>query len=271
MQLTRSLLFISFFFVLCLPFSAHANLGLIPTIVYFEDGERYKDVVLLNTTEETKTYEMNWVFFEMQEAGASYKTIEGSLTEFDVSKYVFYTPRRVTIPAKGSQKVRLAFRRPSEVPTGDYYAHLSFSPVDNPKIEGEKTQEQSSAAGVAIRVGYSIPVIVRIGEFQEGAEIGQIQITRSSRNKLVLEVPVKRAPGDYGVIGHLMAYHLPANGQEERLIGEVVNANVFTEIDQRIVPITLTEEISSGHIKVILKSGKKEDDTIFDEETFPIQ
>lgn len=249
--------------------SAYADLSITPTLIHFEDGDRYKDVTLINTSEETKTYEMSWKFLEMQETGASYKPVEGSVSAFDVSKYVFYTPRRVTIPAKGSQKIRMAFRRPKEVPNGDYSAHLLFSPSENPEINTEKRQAQSAAAGVSVKVGYSIPVIVRAGQFVGAGDIGRINLTRSTRNKLTVNVPVKRPAGDYGVIGAVKVYHLPAGGGEE-LVGEVVNANVFTEIDQRIIPVALNKEVSGGQLKVVLLSGKKNNDSVFDTETFPL-
>lgn len=263
-------LFWSVFAVLAMVgFSAPAlALGITPTLISFSDGERFKDVTLINTSEETKTYEMSWKFFEMQETGTSYKEIEESLTEFDVSEFVFYTPRRITIPAKGSQKIRMAFRRPSEVPPGDYHAHLLFSPADNPEIDEGTTQSQSAAAGVSVRVGYSIPVVIRAGAFEEKGSIGQIAMRRTGTNKLTVDVPVIRNEGNHALIAKLEAYHI--NGGEEELVGEVVNAHVFTEVDQRIVPVTLKDEIQGGSLKIVLKSVESGNDTIFDEETFPL-
>ncbi len=249
--------------------AAHANLGITPTIISFADGERYKDITLINTSEETKTFQMSWRFFEMQETGASYEPVEKSLSEFDVSKHVFFTPRRVTIPAKGSQKIRMAFRRPAEVPEGDFHAHLLFSPADNPQIDDEKTQDQSAAAGVSVKVGYSVPVIVRTGDFQEGGKIGQIQIARSEKGALTVNVPISRVEGQHGLVGHLNVYHVPASGAE-KLVGEVSNANIFPEVAQRLIPVTLQEEVSGGSLKLVLKSGTKDDETVFDEQTFPL-
>lgn len=247
---------------------AFANLALTPTIIHFEEGERFKDITLINNTNDTKTYEMSWTFFKMNETGTSYQKIDAPLGDIDVSKYVFFTPRRVTIPGSGSQKVRLAFRRPSEIENGEYYAHLLFSPAELPNSDPNKEADQSAAAGVAVRVGYSVPVIVRIGDFEEKGAIGNLKIKRSPNNKLVLDVPVIRPEGDYGLIGHLQVYHIK-NGSEE-LVGEVVNANVFTEISQRIVPVTLSKEVSGGKLKIVLKSGKKRDETVFDEKILPI-
>ncbi len=263
-------IFLSIGVMLFNPKAAEANLGITPTIITFEDGERYKDVTLINTSETTKTFQMSWRFFKMQETGASYQPIEQPLNGFDVSKHVFFTPRRVTIPAKGSQKIRMAFRRPADVPEGDFHAHLLFSPAEEPKIDDGKTQEQSSAAGVSVKVGYSIPIVIRNGKFQESGKIGQIQITRSSTSgKLSINVPVSRSQGVHGVIGHLSVFHVTSNNQE-KLVGEVSNANVFPEIKQRLIPVALQEEISGGSLKIVLKSGIKNDETIFDEQLFPL-
>lgn len=250
--------------------SAQANLAITPTIITFKDGERYKDVTLINTSETTKTFQMSWRFFEMQETGASYQPIKTSLGSFDVSKYVFFTPRRVTIPAKGSQKVRMAFRRPAEMPEGDFHAHLLFSPAEEPTIDDGKTEEKSSAAGVSVKVGYSIPVVIRNGDLAELGKIGQIQITRSpSTGKLSVNVPISRQEGAHGVIAHLSIFHV-TSGNKDKLVGEVSNANIFPEIKQRLIPVTLQEEVSGGSLKIVLKSGIKNDETIFDEQLFPL-
>ena len=248
--------------------NAFANLGVTPTIIYFEDGERFKDVTLINNTEETKTYEMSWKFFEMQSTGTSYKPIESSLTEFDTSKYVFFTPRRITIPANGSQKIRMAYRRPSTLPDGDFHAHLLFAPADDPIQDAAQTGQRRASAGVAMRIGYSIPIIIRNGSFQEAGKIGRINLKRSDNGRLIVDVPITRNPGKHGTLAALEVYH-QLDGRE-KLVGEVVNANIFPEIEQRTIGVALREEVQRGQLKIVLKSIKA-GNPVFDEQIFPLQ
>jgi len=246
---------------------AYADMTITPTRVVFEDRDRFSEVTLINTSDKKKSYEVGWRFFKMVEDRMAYEEVEGSLTEFDVSKYIVFTPRRVTLAPGGKQKIRLALRRPAEVPAGEYRAHLEFRGL--PDVEPPKEMEPGKASAmVKINVGYSIPVVFRAGEPDDGAVIENVSFKRNEQNgRLHALVKIVRT-GAYGALGHLYIYN-----DKDEVIGEIGNAHIFPEVGTRIFDVPLIDEnLSGSNIRVALKhydqiSGSR----VYDEKTIPIQ
>lgn len=255
---------------------AMANITITPTRVVFEGRDRFADVFLVNTGSAQKTYEMSWEFYEMQEEGTAYKSVESSVTDFDLSKHVVFTPRRVTLAPGAKQRVRLALRRPpGDIPDGDYRAHLTFGGVKTPPPPGDDQENESgqqrASASVSINVGYSIPVIFRAGEPNEGATIQSLQLKKNRNGGLTAVIDVHRAEGPYSVMGHLFIYHVTTDGRED-FVGEIGNAHIFPEVNRRVFEFPLQKEgIRDGAIKIVLKHYEKERNYVYDEKIFPVQ
>jgi hypothetical protein len=274
----------SFFLFLALlsgvPEAARADLAITPTIVVIEGRNRYADINLINTGDKPVTYDMNWRFMQMVEGKMSYKTADASLTDFDLSKNSVFTPRKVTLEPKIRQKIRIALRLKGEPPApGDYRAHMEFvmGGAEALKEKQAKTGAESvggphkTVVGVGIRVGYSIPVIYRVGESNVRAEIGSVTTQVNKAGKLEANVELSRTEGPYGVIGHLYIYHV--KGGEQVKIGEIANANIFPEIRTRVftVPLSATS-LTEGQIHLVLKNALKgREQEVLTEKTISIQ
>lgn len=258
---------------------ARADLTITPTRVVFQDRDRFATVTLVNTGKEVRSYEMKWLFFRMQESGSPYAPSEKSVTEFDLSKYIVFQPRRVTLAPGASQKVRLALRRPEVIPPGDYHIHLQFIGVkeqEDPKPLEKQSDRPKAAAQVEINVGYSIPVILRSGQEAVSVDIGQISMVRNQEDKrLKVFVPVSRkAQEPYGVVGYMYLYHVSPSGRQD-LVGEISNANIFPEVNQREFEITLLKEVSGGSLRIVLERNADGRRTatqtdVYAEKTFPL-
>lgn len=273
-------LFICFSAVFFFPALARAELTITPTRVIFQDRDRFATVTLVNTGKEVRSYEMKWLFFRMQETGSPYAPSDKSVTEFDLSKYIVFQPRRVTLAPGATQKVRLALRRPETIPAGDYHIHLQFIGIkdqdEEQKVVGTPSARPKAAAQVEINVGYSIPVILRAGQDAVSAEIGQISIKRNPEDKnLKVIVPVSRkSETPHAIIGYMYLYHISPSGEQE-LVGEISNANIFPEVSQREFEVSLIRQISGGTLRVVLEKnieGKKnkEHKDVYADKTFPL-
>ncbi len=253
-----------------LPSKAYANITLLPTRIIFEEGSRFAEVTLVNTSGKTKTYEMSWAFFRMQEKGSVYKPSKTSITDFDPSKYIFFTPKRVTLAPHAKQKVKLVLRRPNEaIPPGDYHSHLRFAEVQTPQAAGEDLKEKKTV--VKINVGYTIPVILRSGKPDMKAEIESVSLKRNDNNGLLtLTVPIKRTGGPYAIMGHLFVYHMGADGKKER-VGEISNAHLFPEIDKRYIEVPLIKDIHSGSLHIEFRNHDPKNNFLYAEKTVPLQ
>ncbi len=277
------------FMALCLAFAiyagsffvsleAKASILITPTRVVFEDRDRFGVVTLVNNGDETTSYKMEWKFFEMQETGPAYKETTGVLTDFDLSKHIIFSPKRVTLAPGASQKIRLALRRPESIPEGDYHIHLGFMSVPNEAdTEIKKIDNNAAKAGAAVKinVSYTIPVILRVGEPRIDTVIEDISFTRNQKTGMLqVAVPVARVGLPYSILGHLMLYHIDKNGNQER-VGEISNAHIFPEVDKRLFDVHLIKEISGGSLRVVMYDYKfdrrKSDNFIYAERTFSLE
>ncbi len=257
---------------------AVADILITPSQIVFKDRDRFGSVILVNTGDKMRTYDIEWMFFKMIDGKGSYEVVEESPTDFDLSKYVIFSPRRVTLAPGASQKIKLALRRPSEIPEGDYHAHLKFAldphaPEDI--IEKQKkdieTVEGSSGAAVSINVSYSIPVILISGKAEVSADIRDLKLERNKKSG-ILEASflIERSGRPYSILGHVYIYHIDDKNREE-MVGEVGNAFVFSEINSRSFKVPLTKEITSGSLRIVVKSYDKETDFVYTEKTFPLK
>lgn len=247
-----------------------ADILITPTMIVFEDRDRFSHVTLANTKDDASIYEMTWLRNVMQEGTGAYSVGEKVAGAFDLSDHIVFAPRRVTLPTKGTQRIKLGLRRPAEVPAGDYHAHLRFAALPAEEQPGYvPLAKDQAAANVSVTVSYSIPIILRAGEVDDGASIGQINLGRDpASGALMVNVPVTRKVGPYGTLGHLYVYNV--NGGAEELVGEISNANIFPEISQRIFGVKLKKEVTSGQLKVSYRYFDRESDRVYDEKTFPL-
>lgn len=249
--------------------AALADMLITPTMVVFDGRDRFASVTIVNTGNEVKAYEFGWEFFDMKEEDGTYLLQDKSVTDFDLSEHIVFAPRRVNLLPGAKQKIRMALRRPAEIPDGDYHVHFKFSSIPAELAAGEVLNGKA-AMGVSIAVSYAIPVVLRAGDVQVKADIGEISLSRDARSGFInVAVPVTRVEGDYSVLGYMRIFHV-VDGREE-LVGELSNANIFSEINSRVFDVHLTKEITGGALKVVLRYYDKADDFIYDERVFDVE
>lgn len=248
---------------------AKANITITPTIVVIEGRQRYADVYVVNQTDQRQSYELAWKFSRMKEGTGSYIPETKSLTDFDLTKNVVFTPRRVVIEPKGMQKVRVALRlQGAPPPPGDYRAHmLLMNKADTERAPSTEVLGRSEIQpSVGMSVGFSIPVIYRVGDTgNAGGKIGDIKTEINPKtNKIEAVIPITRNPGAHGAIGVVTVEY---NGQR---VGQVANANIFSEINSRVFRIPLSIQTLSGGNLVVTYSGDTKKEIVYDQKSVAI-
>ncbi len=157
------------------------------------------------------------------------------------------------------------------MPEGDYHTHLMFKAlpdvVDNTLVPLEKDRAE---ANVRINVNYTIPVVLRVGEPDFSASIGQLSVVRNPQSgALEAKIPVSRE-GNYSVLGWVKVYHVNADGVEEQ-VGEISNANIFSEIQERVLTSSILKEVSGGRLKVVLNYYDFDRNIVYAEREFPLE
>lgn len=258
---------------LCLPAQrAAADMTIMPIRVVFEDRQRSAELTIINTSQRTNTYRLEWGYRRMKEEGG-YEQLDGPMdTVFNPEQHIVFSPRQVTIAPGETQRVRLSLRRPAELPDGEYRAHLMMKRISD---GAEPRRPLGGPNGMSFQmgtnVGFSVPVIVRQGAYDAAATISdpEFKMPEKAGDMPALMMTINRQ-GVYSITGSVKVYWTPP-GQSERLVGTLNNLNVFHEIEKRRVGVVLNESnITSGTMRIVLEGVDKMRGVVFDERSFPV-
>lgn len=263
MRLIKILTFIALIFFASVS-SAWAGLLITPTILVFGPKDRFASVTLVNSGDKISSYNMKLIYFSVAEDTGSY-TLTENVDGVDIREYLVFSPRRVTLKPGEKQKLRIALKRPAELPDGDYRAHLRFE-VDDEEADGDvqaasgagiSGEAARASAQVKVKVNYSIPVVVRSGaESDLGVEIGQVSFSRDPENgALNLLVPISKTNLKRSLISYMKVYNVVSG--KRVLVSELSNANIFEGVSRRSFQVPVKQDIVSGTLEVVLENFDK--------------
>lgn len=263
------------FACLAFPAASYASLLITPLQVVIEGRERSANIVLVNTSQYEVTYRMMWQqLVQVQDKGGYVVDTDAEATH--LQDIAVFTPRQITLKPREKQTIRVAIRRPADLPDGEYKSHLRFRIIDDGKsqVDFQSNEPDSSEVRVGARVlaSYSIPVVYRKGERDVSISImdPSFQINPKT-GKMMMELPVERS-GTQGVIGVVEAYHKP-NGGSEELISTLGNSSLYPEITRRIFKlVTNLSGLAPGVMRIVFKTaeGRTEEQEVIAERAIPI-
>lgn len=268
-----NLLFVCALFVFST--ASYAGLLITPLQVVIEGRERSANIVLVNTGAREVTYRMGWEqLIQVQDKGGYILDDDEEATH--LQDFAVFTPRQITLQPKEKQTIRVAIRRPAELPDGEYKSHLKFRIID----DGESTVSFGAAEpqGSEVRLGarvlasYSIPIVYRVGVQDVNISIFDPSFSINPRSgKMLIELPVGRS-GLHGVIGVVEAYHTP-NGGSEMLISTLGNSSLYPEVTRRQLKMaTSLNGLSPGNLRIVFKTaeGDTSEQVVIAERIIPI-
>ncbi len=250
-MIRKKLAFIGFLFLFLFSHSVYANLMISPKRVIFEDRERSAYVNLINSSKATKTYRLGLVDIVQTETGGIItKPTAADLNQLHSAKEMLrYSPRQVRLAPGEVQKIRIAARRPANLPAGEYRTHLMFTELPGPQA----VQMQDSAQiKLHMLMSFTIPVFVRSGAYNSEVSLSQLKIVNEGgKQKVVFDI---QRLGDYGVNGKATLYWQPNLETQPTKIAELNNIAVYRETKiRRSVGFSLenTQPLKKGIYKVV--------------------
>ena len=266
---------ISFALLLCALFTfytapAFAELLISPIRVVFEDRSRSQTVSLINTSDKTRTYRIEFYDTQMDENG-KYENITrtGNFPEgyIPASDFLRYSPRQVTLGPHESQQVRVAVRKPQGLAVGEYRSHMILKQLAQ-LDDIENTVDRVSMA-VRANISFSIPVIVRHGQLEAQAKIEDVRYGTNEEDENGLFVKLSRQ-GNSSSYGSLMVY-TPDNRIVEEAVSELNNVAIFTEAPERNIFVRFNKPVSSGQQLIITYEGREDSEgRLYDETTYTL-
>lgn len=252
---------------------ASANLLINPTRVSLAHGERSTEVTLINTSQATTTYRLEWTEKRARQGGGYIDLTEQQTAEFPTaSKMIRISPRQVTLGPNERQTVRLIARRPSDLADGEYRSHLLFRALPPGRDPDAPAPAQATATTISIMLNFAIPVVVRQGEMDYSMDMSGANIafnTTSKEGEVVVDLT---RSGKHSVVGDIEAYWT-SNGGSERLIAKSAEYSLWPELARNSVTLAWVGSefvIGSGKLRVLYKGTKDFRGNTFLEKTFNV-
>lgn len=259
---------------------ALAGLMIMPIRVAFTSRDRMQDITVINVSNnQSETYRMSWLNVAQTETG-DYKRLDQPLNpEFDPETAVLFSPRQVSLPPGGKQRVRMSLRRPAGMADGEYRVHLYLKSTSrhnagsmSMNIDGPEGQA-SANIGMGMNVGIAVPVIVRQGTYDGTASIGAprfIPASADGKKPPLIEFTIERG-GKFSTIGNVMVYWTPPDGGKEILIARRNAVNIFHEVPRRLMKIPLkVGRVAGGTIRIVFEGDGPDKGITFDDKKFPV-
>jgi fimbrial chaperone protein len=252
--------------------SAWANLLINPTRVQFNANDRTADITLINTSNFTTTYRLEWLEKKAKINGGYFDLTAAEAASFPMSSNMIrFSPKQVTLKAGERQVVKLAIRRPQNLAAGEYRSHLQFKALP-PKTPEEGFNPNSASTAVNIVLNFAIPVVVQQGtlQYDVAAANARISYNPSQKNGSV-DVDLTRS-GTHSVIGTLNAYWTP-NGGRETLIAKAGDYNFWPELNATTVSLAWVGAdfaITDGKLRIVYEGVKDFRGKVFFDKTFSV-
>ncbi len=202
------------------------GVAVFPSRVVLDGRTRAATAFVSNRSDQAETYRVSLAYLEMAEDGALVRADSLGQAVGDFAAQVLqYSPRRMVIPAGGSQTLRLLVRRPAglDVENREFRAHLSIISVpDIPRLEEvaetlPQLDENTFIARAQASVETLVPVVVRFGRPDASIELGDVSLVSGLEDGgPALEFVLERA-GDRSVYGDLLVDHVADGGERTNL------------------------------------------------------
>lgn len=253
--------------------SVFANLLINPTRVDFLNDTRSTDVTLINTSQTTNTYRIEWAEKKVTENG-QYQDVTSVQAEslHIASKMLRFSPRQVTLKPNERQTVKLVIRRPQGLADGEYRSHLLFralAPAD------DKNQPNIKGSSVAFNIvlSFAIPVVITQGAMKYDLTMNDAVISYNPQQKDgSVNVTISRS-GTNSVMSNINAFWTPVGGKEA-LIAKTGDYNFWPEAKKVNVPLSWvgTEFAKSdGKLRIVCEGTKNFRGKTFCDKTIPVK
>ena len=202
------------------------------------DGRKGAEVILNNIGDEPATYRVSVVFRRMTEDGGLADVEAPDANDRAAEDMIVYQPRKVVLPPRQPQSIRIVARPPQGLPDGEYRVHMLFRAIP-PAIPVAAAAANEPVKGIQFRLtpvyGVTIPVIVRLGNLEATAGIANVHLDKvEGKQAVALDLSRSGSRSTYGEVRVFKA------GVKDPIAIQK-NVAVYTEVNRRHVAVALDE------------------------------
>lgn len=249
-----------------------ANLLINPTRIHFNPTDRTADITLINTSETTKTYRIEWSEKKALPGGGYEDLSTHVAANFPIASGMLrHSPKQVTLKAGERQTIKLALRRPQNLANGEYRSHLLLKALPPPTPE-RADNSGDGAAIVNIVMSFAIPVVVRQGAENYNVTVDNAVISYNPTMKTgEVKISTSRS-GTTSTYGHINAYWTPMGGSE-LLIGKISDYSFWPELSSSTTLLAWVGAdfaVTDGKLRIVYEGAKDFRGKVFFDKTFSV-
>ena len=164
--------------------AAESILQVLPTRVVLAGNKRSMTVTLINRGDSDGSYRMFFRNIRADENGQFTEVETAVEGELFADNMVRFSPRRITVPARSKQSIRVLARKPQDLADGEYRSHLVFRklPSQNSVLD-QATEDDGIGFSLRPIVEVTIPVIVRHGTISAELALSEPTIIDAENGK----------------------------------------------------------------------------------------
>lgn len=237
-------------------YHTHANLLISPTRIAFDERQRVAQVIVINNSNEYKTYRLAWEEKKAKPVGGYTRLEPEASHPTALSNMVRMSPSQVRLAPGERQIVKLALRKPQNLTEQEYRSHLLFQALPNES----KSQREGQGMGIKIDLilSYSIPVILRQGASLPEVNIQSVVLDKSDDKKSLLMTIARE--GKYSSFGKVEVFYKANNRNEEVTVAMVNDYSIYPEVSLGKLALNIFDPAvitSPGKLRIVY-SGLKE-------------
>ncbi|MCH8499859.1 MAG: hypothetical protein LAT63_15385 [Marinobacter sp.] len=245
-----------------LPQAAHADLLISPTRAVMTDADRSVNLVLRNTGAGPRTYRLRWVEQLMDENGR-YRNVETAQNPRSIAEMVRFSPRQITVGSNENQTVRLSYRPPAGIESGEYRSHLLFEILPDVSEPTSTFEMDSGMEGIGVQLSmmmsFSIPISVR----HQVATPPKVSFSRVEVLPADAEQPMRlgltlEREGNSGSFGNVVVEYQVDQASPVTLVGRQGSVAIFEEMPRRHLTIPLRQAVPPGAWVRVAYEGQEE-------------
>lgn len=202
------------------------------------DGRKGAEVILNNIGDEPATYRVSVVFRRMTEDGGLQDVEAPNASDKLAEDMILYQPRKVVLPPRQPQAIRILARAPQGLPDGEYRVHMLFRAIPPPTPVAAAASSEP-VKGLQFKLtpvyGVTIPVIVRLGNLQATAGIANVRLDKFD-GKPAVALDLSRS-GSRSTYGEVRVFKPGVKDP----IAIQKNVAVYTEVNRRRVAVAVDE------------------------------
>jgi len=217
------------------------NLLVTPVRVIFDAQKMHQDLTVSNIGQDTAVYLISFSHYRMNEDGSFAVLDKKDSSIVYADDYLRIFPRRVVLGPKESQTVRVQFRKPSTMKTGELRSHLYFRAEKNEPALGLKNPKSDStkmSISITPIFGISIPIIARTGTPTLKVELSDVKLLHLNDSVAQLKLSICRT-GEMSAYGNLKVVFKSDNGESVE-VGVANGVGVYTELNKRNFTLQLS-------------------------------